>query len=277
MKSGEFELSDAELRPAIALEKEQSPLLGNHSDSSDHKNLLQTQAGCEKLLCELEGINATGKYRTTNGEITDALLPLRKQAVGTVEDEFKRLKAQSVARGHRIPDAMPREMRERYIKTLALLRVAELEVEYVHLRIKKFQEEMESESAARVLCYGPRGIGRIAPTSGYPKGRLIEIDGQTVEPDAEGLMRICDLRSPYNGMKCCDYIDSIVKVWSHERSRTYEKQMEDLRQEQREHPGLRLPEPPLPKIEKINRDSLPPWPSCVPRPKAKQKEGKDAK
>ena len=81
--------------------------------------MLQTQAGCEHLLNELAGENESGKYRTTNGDISDSLLPVCKQAVADLEKEFERLKTQTAASGRRVPTEMPPDMRQRYIKSLA--------------------------------------------------------------------------------------------------------------------------------------------------------------
>jgi hypothetical protein len=47
----------------------------------------------------------------------------------------------------------------------------------------------------------------------------VELDGQRIEPDAYGFMVIADPRSPFDGMKCCDYIDFVVKPWGLERDR----------------------------------------------------------
>jgi hypothetical protein len=241
MKSLNYNISDAELRPALALAKEQSPLLGDHFILGGEKNLLKSLEGCEQLRCQLEGIDGIGKYRTTDGNTKEAYLPLCRQAVEAIPAEFEILKANAIASGRRIPTEMPDDMRQRYIKAVATLRNAELELELVRLFIHKHKEEQTQIHDSHILRHGCVGIGKIAPTPGYPQGRLIEIDGQTVEPNKDGIMCITDSRSTFNEMKCCDYLDYIVKPWKNKCKPNFE--------------------PPIPD-----------WPDCVPKPKVALKE-----
>jgi hypothetical protein len=253
-------INPEEINTAVEFEKFQSPILGNHFDSHSHKNQLPSPAGCQHLLNELLGENESGKYRTTNGDITDSLLPVRQQAVKDVEEEFIRLKSQTAASGRRIPDSMPPDMRQRYTKAVARLRVAELEIGLIRDKLTQFKEKEIRISNSCVLPHGCPGIGKIAPTAGYPGGRLVELDGQISEP-IEGIMHICDPRSPFNGMRCADYIDFIVKPWCRERDRM---QTEERKQAEDAGPGTPF---------RMNlRPPIPEWPSCVPRPETLLKD-----
>ncbi len=83
---------------------------------------------------------------------------------------------------------------------------------------------------------------------------------QIIEPDADGFMVIADPRSRFNGMRCCDYIDCAVKPWTNERNRM---RKEDRDRAEKEGVGTSL---------RINlRPPIPPWPVCVPKPKAAPK------
>jgi hypothetical protein len=256
-------INPEELNAALEFETFQSPLLGDHFDSHSHKNQLQHAAGCKLLLSELVGENESGKYRTPNGDITDALLPVCQQAVKNVEEQFLRLKSQAAASGRRIPESMPPDMHTRFVKSTARLQVCELEIQLVRDTLTKFKEQEIRISNSRVLPHGCPGIGKIAPRPGYPGGRLFDLDGQIIEP-VEGIMYVCDPRSPFNGMRCADYIDFVVKPWGRERDRMMR---EDRAKAEAAGPGTTF----HPNIQ----PPIPEWPECVPKPQTTTKKKRD--
>lgn len=93
-------------------------------------------------------------------------------------------------------------------------------------------------------------------------GVLNVIDGQIVEPDDSGVLRIKDERSPYNGMATADYIDFVVKHWLKAREKPKANSFNQARKEIKEE--LRGPGPGDCKLN--TKLPLPPWPETVPRP-----------
>lgn len=258
-------LNTPEGKTALDVAKSQSPILNSHFDSGMEQQVLKTKSGCGSLLIELLGTNNSGKYRDKNGDIQTATIAYRTQQIKEIESAFDREKQRLASEGRRVPDTMASHMMERYRRQIAKLAVNEIEVEIIRAELTKLENIDKRDVDSRVLMRGPMGTARIAPTPGYPHGRIIQIDGQTVEPDADGIMRISDKRSPYNGMKVCDYIDFVCKPWLRERSRL---QAEERERAEKAGPGT--------PYRRNLRPPNPPWPDCVPKSEMQPKKRKRA-
>ena len=158
---------------------------------------------------------------------------------------------------------MPADMPREWYENAARLDVAGEELDLVEERLKTIADCEQKASDEAVLQYGPIGIAKLKA------GVLAIIDGQNVAMDDDGVLRIMDSRSPYDTMRIEDYKQHVVGAYHRDRGQMYQKHMDNLMQQAREHPDLALPEhPPALRTGKINKANLPPWPPAVARPDA---------
>jgi hypothetical protein len=101
-----------------------------------------------------------------------------------------------------------------------------------------------------VLKYGPQGTGKGEP--------LRELDGQTITLREDGVLFINDERSPYHLMSVLDYREYLIMPFLLSRSSTVKNKFGQEVKISTRGRG-------------ITRENLPPWPSSVPKPKAKKK------
>jgi hypothetical protein len=198
---------------------------------------LSNRAGLSELLLALVGVEEKGHPH--NGcyffgkQLVAGKLKLAREAVQSVEAEFKRVKQSAINKGLRPPSEMPKDLLDRLHRSEAVMDVVVEEEALVRKKLAVFIAREKAERDAMVLKYGPIGTGRGDP--------LREVDGQKVSQDGKGVLVVDDDRSPYRGMKVVDYREHVVKPFRRQR-----------------RSGLRA----------INKKSLPPWPSEVPRPGA---------
>jgi len=175
--------------------------------------------------------------------------------VAALEQAFKRASQKAVNEGRRPLTEMPSALRRQWEVACARLDVAKEERDAIAKAAEKVEVAEQERSDDKVLQYGAVGISKLAPFPDAPYGRLIRIDGQHVKPDAKGVPRIADARSPYNGMATADYIDYIVRPWKQANSLQKREKLKKAREQ-----GI-----PQEKV-RIGRAPLPPWPENIPRP-----------
>ena len=218
--------------------------------------------GLRALLLQWKGRSEDGEFFYAEGnEYHWSYLKTAQERIKSINTEFKNLKQLTINEGKHPPKEMPAEMKERMLKAEAALDICLEEIECLEKKLATFTDSDQKESNSEVLKRGPDGAGRLRD------GILILLDGQTVKPDAKNVLRICDTRSPYDGMQTVDYFEYIVPAWHKARSQ-YEKeqrrQMLLAKEAQRtcSDPGNFPPNP---------RPQFPAWPATVPKP-AQEKE-----
>jgi hypothetical protein len=212
-------------------------------DPAADRSRLSNRPGCESL----------------RGEILEKIQD-RTRRVQEIEQQFEQHRERCRLEGRVVPKQMDTVTHDKWLAAIGRQDVAMEELDLVDERLKAIAAAEQRISDKACLEYGPLGIGRLN------NGVLAVIDGQNVVVDDEGVLRIVDGRSPYNGMRIEDYKQHVVGAYHRDRGQMHQKQMEDLLQRQREHPELALPEnPPALRTGKIDKSTLPPWPEAVPR------------
>jgi hypothetical protein len=201
------------------------------------------------ILHELEGEpEKEGLFTNDQRELVPSAILRRQTAIDSIHKQFKIAQQMAANMGNAVPEKMPDELQTKLYQAEADYDVTLEEIDAIKAYIDALVKQKANESNQLVLRHGPIGTGSM------DNGILAEIDGQTVKPDRDGVLRIDDKRSPYNGMLVADYKRHILKP--------YHKELRRLREEAIEwnikHPGEPKKEPP-------RKLPLPPWPDCVPR------------
>jgi len=118
---------------------------------------------------------------------------------------FENQKLQARRGGKQEPGEMPPELLAEKHKLEARADVILEEIARIKELISEFETRAKREKEAMVLKFGPMGTSKGSPCT--------IIDGQPCGIDAEGLPRIDCPKSPFNGMRVCDYREKIVKPW----------------------------------------------------------------
>ena len=156
-------------------------------------HILRSKHGLERLLKE---------WRGEGGKLAEA-----ENAIKTIYSQFERLKQYAINSGKFPPKEMPPEMRNELLRAEACEDVTKAEIKRLKKALKKAQSGKNTDHEMPCLPYGAIGSGK------KRKGILSIIDGQDVLPDKNMVLRIQDERSPYNGMRCADYFEYIVKPY----------------------------------------------------------------
>lgn len=212
---------------------------------------LSDKASLQTLLMELQGDEGRDGEYIAKGMYAKSKLLQASDAIVAVEEDFAALREIKRTTGQRIPDEMPPEMAGKMLKAEAVYDIVQEEIDKITKLLEEFDTAEKHKLDGAVLQHGPIGAGTLKG------GVLVEIDGQDVKPDSEDVLRICDERSPYNGMGVVGYREQVVMPWVRERNR----QNEEQRKHAEEH-GI-----PISTLAPV-RPPLPPRPADVERPES---------
>lgn len=212
--------------------RRQSPILSHKAEGTNSKWVGWRTGGPDMLTCMVKD----WKKNVILG-LEEQARQLRIKILGT---------ADLVERSGRARPTRPNEKEQMAWDNIqARLQVAREEcAEIERVLVKRVSQIRETEDG-EVLHRGPRGCGVIFG------GKLCKIDGQKVSEGEDGILRIDDKRSPYNGLPTTRYISDIVEPWKaarakadrhrHQRAAALGKPVAALR-----HAGA--PWPPMPQI-----------------------------
>ena len=214
---------------------------------------LQDREGIEYLLYLWKGDDQGYYYK--NGEKLPSDLKAAEDDLQEVHNEFKRMQQRWINWGRKPPTEMPEDMMERKLKAEAKVDVIKDEIRKLEKALNAFKEKEAKIRKGQVLKYGPKGSGS------QRNGILAEIDGQVVKPDKEGVLRIADELSPYNGLEVWRYREEVGTPWAKEKRRREELNLAELKKAKKVYgyePKI-LPPVPLPKYNKEKDEISYPW------------------
>lgn len=232
--------------------KLQSPILNNQAITSyEYSGDLGDKDYLESLKLEWEGGENGVYYAIDAREYKTARVPQAKAQIENIEKEWEVYKQQKVNAGRAEPKEYPHHIAEKMDAALARYDIAQMELEHVQRKLEAINRKKKKADKGNVLRRGAEGTGSLKG------GVLAEVDGQNVEADEQGVLRIKDERSPYDGMKTADYFEHIVKPWKKQRAKLRRQQREKV-QNGDMHTGQRQPnkKPPLPKWDGKDFDKL---------------------
>lgn len=154
-----------------------------------------------------EAFGALGGVRKLHNFVVEyeATLERAMKQVEAVARAFEEHKLKCKRLGMREPKELPPDLLEPRL-------LAEARVDCIVMEIASLKELLARAEASeqkimddKVLMYGPWGSGVGEPVR--------QIDGQPVVIDEEGYPRIDCQKSPYHGMKVCDYRDYVRRPW----------------------------------------------------------------
>ncbi|MBT3255797.1 MAG: hypothetical protein HN366_04960 [Deltaproteobacteria bacterium] len=185
------------------------------------------------------------------GQLQISDLKSAEQDIEEIKSQFEHHKQTQINMGMRAPEAMSNEMLDKMFRAEARHDIVKSEIETLERLLKNFTDRDEKIDDSKVLKGGPRGMGKLR------HGILAHVDGQNVEADSKGVLRIDDPRSKYDGMKTCDYYDEIVKPWGRANAKllnahvkkSREIRLSDPDAEIKNAPKAPWPEPPNKKQE----------------------------
>lgn len=219
-------------------------------------NIDRDRKGIESILRQLKGDERGLFFQPDATEPKWSYLKKAEERIKGINEEFKRLKQQKINEGRRPPKEMPAELQEQLLRGQAELDITLEEIEFLQKKLSNFVVSDQKELDDECLRRGPQGSGKLIG------GLLVELDGQKVLPDDQGILRICDKRSPYNGLPTSDYFEHVVRPWHKIESKWRGEQTRLIRQARAiERDGGDPRHAPLPK-----RPPYPEWPANVPRP-----------
>ncbi|MCH7922449.1 MAG: hypothetical protein IH975_05380 [Nitrospinae bacterium] len=212
---------------------------------------MSSKGGLEALLAQLRG-DEDGRYfdPAYGGSSQIAKIPRAEGAIPEVKDDFAALKQRAMNEGRRPPKNVSAEMEAALLEAEAKLDVTMEEADKIERLLAEVESKEQIIDDSRVLKGGPKGVGRLIG------GILVEVDGQVVTPDGNGVLAIHDSRSPYDGLPTEVYYDEIVKPWRLAMAKLNNERYELARSEKR--PVGEIPQ---------KREPLPPWPKSVPKVK----------
>ena len=140
-----------------------------------------------------------------------------EDAVEAINERFEKLKQQAVNSGHYPPKEMPAELKEELLKAEAREDIIKAEIKRLETNLEKFPAGGMETHEMPCLKHGAIGSGK------KRKGVLRWLDGQDILPDSEGVLRIKDERSPYHGMRCADYFETVVKPYKQSQAKLLEE------------------------------------------------------
>ena len=152
-------------------------------------------------------------WKGESGNVQISHLKAAENVIEGIDLEFAKEKQTFINQGKHPPKRMSARLEEKMLKAEARLDVIQNEIETLERFLKTFTDQDEKISDGRVLQRGPKGAGKLTG------GILSMIDGQTVKPDKDGVLRIADKRSQYHGMRTADYFEEIVKPWARETAK----------------------------------------------------------
>jgi hypothetical protein len=214
-----------------------------HSTYWDRKNI-------EYHLQEREG-DDQGKF-IYNGVKSTALIPFIEIKIKAIEDSYEKYKHDRIRSGYAEPTEMPIGILNELYLAKARLTVLFMEAEFLHKQLKEYKDKEEVDSDAMVLKYGLRCHGKLRD------GILVLIDGQKVE-DIDGVMTICDSRSPYDQLPVPSY-RALAKKWQEDRKVADKERLMQM-QAKCKAEGLNIPKQlPVSSMRRVNPSTFPSWP-----------------
>jgi hypothetical protein len=192
-----------------------------------------------------------------------ALIPSCELKLKQIEQKFKDYQLMRVNNGFEKPKEMPLAIQNEFYECEARLSILQGEKELIEERLKQIKDASAEAEADLMLSFGLRcqgsfhGIG----TPYYcPEIARAEIDGQFVNQLKDGTLFIDDSRSPYDGMDIPTY-RKLAKQWVDDRINADKELLERMQKEAKEQ-GLPKPWTTGRNLScKINKASLPPFPS----------------
>ena len=193
--------------------KSDSPVLNISGPPNPYSIHLNDAGALRSHLLEREGAKGNIKiedgyiWKSETREKSLALLPAAEQMIEAIQTEFEGLKQTATNQGKRPPKEMPELLKVKLLKCEARIDIVLSEITTLERFLKKFTDAEEVISAGNILARGPEGSGTLRG------GILAEVDGQKVQADSDGILRIADKRSRYDKMTTADYFERICKVW----------------------------------------------------------------
>ena len=212
-------------------------------------SLRNSREGIKRLLMEYQGDNGSGFYIQNRREIPSKLKEA-KHAIEAIKEKFAKLKQRAVNAGRYPPKKMDAELKELLLKAEAREDIIRAEIKRLQNGLENFPDEKTGELMP-CLKYGC--IGSSKNTGGI----CTIIDGQSVEPDEKGVLRIKDERSPFHGMRTADYFQSIVQAYNEQRAKLSNEHQIAVSQAVKENKD--------PAAIAKKRPPLPGWPDGVER------------
>lgn len=202
-------------------------------------------------------------FRENDGARQLALIPSCEMKLKQIEKRFEEYQLMRVNNGYARPKEMPLALQNEFYECEARLSILQGEKEVIENKLKQITDAAKKAEADLVLAFGLRcnanfhGIG----TSAYqPEVALAQIDNQIVSQLKDGTLFIDDPRSPYDGMDLPTY-RKLAKQWVQSRIDEDNQLLERMQKEAKEQ-GLPKPYTTGKNLNsKINKASLPPFPS----------------
>lgn len=132
-----------------------------------------------------------------NGLWKTAKVPTFELILAELKTEFKNHQQTQLNRGSLLPKTYPPELLEKKNQILARLQIAQEEIDFLDGLISDAEAKEKEAAEFREPCLGPKATWA---REEMRDGVIISCAGQKVEPDKDGVLRITDSRSPYNGL-----------------------------------------------------------------------------
>ena len=188
-------------------------------------------------------------------QLEQTTIPNLKQRLEEINNRFAAYCDQQANLGYERPSIWPEGLLIERIKQEATHDFRCRELEFLNDKLTKlYIEPAKMDEAAKVLAYGPRGMGQLH------NGVLCMIDGQRVATIDDELVIVSE-SSPYRGMAVADYRRAVVIPWVAAESNKLTLAVK-LRDTEFKTTGTSTVRVPL-GIRKVSRNSLPSWPTGV--------------
>jgi hypothetical protein len=181
------------------------------------------------------------------GQLQISDLKSAEMQIREIKSQFKNEQQSIVNQGRNPPKEMSKDLKDKLLRAEARHDIVQSEISTLERLLKNFVDQDKKIDDSKVLKGGPRGMGKLR------HGVLVHVDGQNVEADSKGILRIADPRSRYNGMKTADYYDEIVRPWIRANSNLLKEHGKKARASMLTDPDFdigRAPKAPWPDVPK---------------------------
>jgi hypothetical protein len=166
---------------------------------------IHRKEGVEKLLQMWRG-DSEGFY-VQMGQRFPSMLRETQDKLDAITERFEAHNQDLVNQGksplkEMLPDLKTEQLQLEGRYDLLMSEIAALEK-----KLSEFQEKETIVKSKDVLRNGPQGSGQLRG------GILVEVDGQRVSKNEDGLLYIDEPSSQYHGMLTSDYFEMIVRPW----------------------------------------------------------------
>jgi hypothetical protein len=235
--------------------KSSSPVLNSKGGIPNvHSLNLSDANSLRSHLLERQGFQGDPKImkigwfrKGETGDLQISDLKAAAEDIEVIKAQFKNHQQTTINQGRRPPKTMPADMQEKLLKAEARLDITKSEIETLERLLKNFTDADTKIDDSLVLKRGPAGSGKLR------HGILAHVDGQHVEADSKGVLRIADARSRYNGMATADYYDEIVRPWLRANSKLLKEHAKKCRKIRKSDPDAEFknaPRAPWPEVPK---------------------------